>query len=84
MIGGIHQGCRSGTYSQIITRYPVMDREEDAKKRLEALHQPMPRPTKAAVAQNKAEEDSRHGNHRSVKLMSRHQKRPGRAQAANG
>jgi outer membrane protein assembly factor BamD len=47
-------------YSKIITRYPVMDRADDAKKRLEALHQPVPRPTKAAVAQNKAEEDSRH------------------------
>jgi outer membrane protein assembly factor BamD len=49
----------SAAYSQIITRYPVMDRGDDAKKRLAALHQPIPRPTKAAVAQNKAEEDSR-------------------------
>src|SRR6202167_1755464 len=49
----------SGAYSQIITRYPVMDRGDDAKKRLEALHQPIPRPTKAAVAQNRKEEDSR-------------------------
>jgi outer membrane protein assembly factor BamD len=36
-----------------------MDRADDAKKRLEALHQPVPRPTKAAVAQNKAEIESR-------------------------
>ncbi|MFY9684126.1 MAG: outer membrane protein assembly factor BamD [Candidatus Sulfotelmatobacter sp.] len=49
----------SEKYSQIITRYPLMEREDDAKKRLEALHQPIPRPTKAAVAQNKAEEESR-------------------------
>jgi outer membrane protein assembly factor BamD len=49
----------SASYSQIITRYPLMEREEDAKKRLAALHQPIPRPTKAAVAQNKAEEESR-------------------------
>jgi outer membrane protein assembly factor BamD len=49
----------SAAYTQIITRYPVMVREDDAKKRLEALHQPVPRPTKAAVAQNKAEEESR-------------------------
>src|SRR5580692_10399317 len=49
----------AAAYSQIITRYPLMDRGEDAKKRLAALHQPIPRPTKAAVAQNKAEEDSR-------------------------
>ena len=46
-------------YSQIITRYPVMDRGDDAKKRLAMLHQPIPRPTKAAVAQNRAEEESR-------------------------
>jgi outer membrane protein assembly factor BamD len=46
-------------YSQIITRYPVMDRADEAKKRLAALHQPIPRPTKAAVAQNRAEEESR-------------------------
>jgi outer membrane protein assembly factor BamD len=49
----------ASAYSQIITRYPLMDRETDAKKRLTALHQPVPRPTKAAVAQNRAEEDSR-------------------------
>jgi len=46
-------------YSQIITRYPMMDRYDDAKRRLEALHQTVPRPTKAAVAQNKAELASR-------------------------
>jgi outer membrane protein assembly factor BamD len=49
----------AAAYSQIITRYPLMERGDDAKKRLAALHQPIPRPTKAAVAQNKAEEDSR-------------------------
>jgi outer membrane protein assembly factor BamD len=49
----------SKAYAQIVTRYPVMVREDDAKRRLEALHQPVPRPTKAAVAQNKAEEESR-------------------------
>jgi outer membrane protein assembly factor BamD len=49
----------AAAYSQIITRYPLMERETDAKKRLAALHQPVPRPTKAAVAQNRAEEDSR-------------------------
>jgi outer membrane protein assembly factor BamD len=46
-------------YGKILTRYPVMDRADDAKKRLEALHQPVPRPTKAALAQNKAEDASR-------------------------
>jgi len=46
-------------YGQILTRYPIMDRADDAKKRLTALHQPVPRPTRAAVAQNKAEDASR-------------------------
>src|ERR1700683_5053117 len=50
----------AAAYSQIITRYPAMEREPDAKKRLEALHQPIPRPTKAALAQSKAGENSRH------------------------
>ncbi len=36
-----------------------MDRSDDATKRLEALHQPIPRPTKGDVARNKAEIDSR-------------------------
>jgi len=49
----------SEAYDKILTRYPMMDRSDDAKKRLTALHQPIPRPTKAAVAQNKAEIASR-------------------------
>ncbi len=49
----------SEAYDKILTRYPMMDRSDDAKKRLTALHQPVPRPTKAAVAQNKAEIASR-------------------------
>ena len=46
-------------YSKIITRYPIMDRVDDAKRRLAALNQPIPRPTKADVARNKAEDESR-------------------------
>jgi outer membrane protein assembly factor BamD len=46
-------------YAKIITRYPAMDRYDDAKARLVALHQAVPRPTKAALAQSKAEEASR-------------------------
>jgi outer membrane protein assembly factor BamD len=59
----------SAAYSQIITRYPLMDRETDAKKRLEALHQPVPRPTKAAVAQNREEEESRREANTMDRLM---------------
>jgi outer membrane protein assembly factor BamD len=46
-------------YDKILTRYPLMDRSDDAAKRLAALHQPVPRPTKGDVARNKAEIDSR-------------------------
>jgi len=46
-------------YSRILTRYPIMDRSDDAKKRLAELKQPIPRPTKAEVARNRAEDESR-------------------------
>ncbi len=69
-------------YSRILTRYPMMDRAVDAKARLEALHQPIPRPTKAALAQNKAEEESRRETGMVSKLMGNFQKHPDVAQAA--
>src|SRR5271165_4041566 len=46
-------------YGRIIKRYPAMDRAVDAKARLEALHQPVPRPTRAMLEQNKKEVASR-------------------------
>jgi outer membrane protein assembly factor BamD len=72
----------AAAYSQIITRYPLMDRSDDAKKRLAALHQPVPRPTKAAVAQNRAEEDSRREANTIDRLMGVVKKGPDTAQAA--
>lgn len=47
------------TYSKLITQYPVMDRAKDARERLEAMHKPVPTPTKEAIARNKAEQESR-------------------------
>jgi outer membrane protein assembly factor BamD len=47
-------------YDKIITRYPAMDRAVDAKDRLIAMHQPVPRPTKAMLEQNEKEVASRH------------------------
>ena len=72
----------SGEYSKIITRYPLMDRYDDAKKRLAALHQPIPRPTKAAVAQNKAEIDSRGETTAMQRMMGLIKKGPDVAAAA--
>ena len=69
-------------YSKILTRYPIMDRADDAKKRLAALHQPIPRPTKAAVALNKAEEASRREASIGQKLMAVVKKGPDTSRAA--
>jgi len=69
-------------YSKIITRYPVMDRGDDAKKRLAALHQPIPRPTKAAVKLNQQEEESRREATTLDRLMSVVKKGPEVANAA--
>ncbi len=69
-------------YSKIVTRYPLMDRYDDAKKRLAALHQPIPRPTKAAVAQNKAEIDSRSEVTTMQRMMGLIKKGPDVARAA--
>ena len=53
-------GKKAGqAYSQILTRYPLMDRSDDARKRLAALKQPIPRPTRGEVARNRAELASR-------------------------
>ncbi len=49
----------AAAYAHIITRYPATDRAGDARKRLEALHRPVPTPTPEAIAQNKQEEQSR-------------------------
>jgi outer membrane protein assembly factor BamD len=49
----------AAAYDNLITRYPMMDRADDARRRLTALHQAIPRPTKGAVERNKAEIASR-------------------------
>ncbi len=69
-------------YSHILTRYPLMDRADDAKARLVALHQPVPRPTKAAVALNKAEADSRRESSTLSNVMRTFRKSPDVAHAS--
>ena len=68
-------------YDRIITRYPVMERADSAKARLVALHQPVPKPTKAEVAQNKAEDDSRKEDTALSKVMRAFAKHPNVAEA---
>ncbi len=72
----------TAAYSQIITRYPAMERETDAKNRLAALHQPIPRPTKAALARNRAEEESRHDSSTLDQLVNVLKKGPDVSQAS--
>ena len=69
-------------YSRLLTRYPLMDRADDAKARLVALHQPVPKPTKAEIAQNKAEEDSRKPGGMLSKVMRNFEKHPDTTEAA--
>jgi outer membrane protein assembly factor BamD len=69
-------------YSRIVTRYPVMDRADDAKTRLQALHQPVPRPTKAMVKQNQMEADSRRERGTLASVMGTFQKHPDMAHAS--
>ncbi len=63
-------------YAKIITRYPAMERADDARARLAALHQPVPRPTKSALALNKAEEAGRGEQTMLSRLMSGFEKHP--------
>ena len=49
----------AGAYDKILTRYPLEERAGDARKRLEAMKQPVPKATPQAIAQNKAEISSR-------------------------
>ena len=69
-------------YSQIITRYPVMERSEDAKKRLQALGRPAPTPTPEAIAQNRAEEESRGETGKVGKVMGNFRRAPDVSQTA--
>jgi outer membrane protein assembly factor BamD len=71
----------AAAYSRIITRYPAMDRAVDAKARLEALHQPVPRPTRAALKLNEQEEASRHEAGMMSSMLNNFEKHPDVAKA---
>jgi outer membrane protein assembly factor BamD len=72
----------AAAYDEILTRYPLMERADAAKARLTDLKQPIPRPTKAAVAQNKAEIDSRHEENALTKVRREFGKHPDISEAA--
>jgi outer membrane protein assembly factor BamD len=64
------------SYGRIIRRYPAMDRALDAKAKLEALHQPVPRPTRAALELNKKEEASRRTTGMMSSMLGNFEKHP--------
>ncbi|MGA9353882.1 MAG: outer membrane protein assembly factor BamD [Terriglobales bacterium] len=70
-------------YSRIITRYPAMDRAVDAKARLEAMHQNVPRPTRKMLEQNKREEASRQESTLLAKGIGNFAKGPDTSKAAH-
>jgi outer membrane protein assembly factor BamD len=73
----------SDAYAKIITRYPAMDRALDAKARLEALHQPVPRPTRAMLEQNQKEVASRHEQGIMSSMLGNFEKHPDVALASH-
>jgi outer membrane protein assembly factor BamD len=64
------------SYNRIVTRYPLEERAEDAKKRLQAMKQPVPHATEAAIAEDKAEIASRGSTGHFGKLMENFRKGP--------
>ena len=75
MIEGLTKDA-SEAYGRIIKRYPAMNRALDAKARLEALDQPVPRPTRAALELNKKEEASRQQTSTMSNMLGTFEKHP--------
>jgi len=69
-------------YDRIVTRYPTSDEAELAKKRLVAMHLPVPTPTAEAIAQYKAEEAGRKPMGMKGRVMLNMHKKPDMTAAA--
>jgi len=69
-------------YSRIVSRYPTSPEAEDAKKRLVAMHLPVPTPTPDAIAQYKAEEAGRKQMGMKGRMMLNMHKKPDMTAAA--
>ncbi len=68
-------------YARILTRYPVMKHAEEARERLAALKRPVPEATAEAIAQNKAEEESRGETGTFGRIMRNFRRNPDMARA---
>ncbi len=69
-------------YDRILTRYPLEERAGEARKRLEALKQPVPKATPQEVAQDKAEIASRGSLGHVGKVMENFHRGPDVSEAA--
>jgi outer membrane protein assembly factor BamD len=69
-------------YAQIVKRYPMGLRAEDAKARLADLHQPVPQPTPEMIAQNKKEMESRESTGMMGQFMENFRRKPNMNQAS--
>jgi outer membrane protein assembly factor BamD len=69
-------------YAQIVKRYPMGLRAEDAKARLADLHQPVPQPTPEMMAQNKKEMESRESTGMMGQFLENFRRRPNMNQAS--
>ena len=74
----------AAAYDRILTRYPLEERAGDAKKRLEAMKQPIPQATPEAIAQDKAEIASRGSTGTIDKVMENFHKGPRRCGGHQG
>jgi outer membrane protein assembly factor BamD len=57
-LSAIYLDKATQAYSRVVTRYPMAPHVEDARDRLVAMNRPVPEATAAAIAENKAEQDS--------------------------
>ena len=55
----VYQDRAAAAYTKVITRYPMAPHVEDARDRLVAMNRPVPEPTREAIAESEAEEQSR-------------------------
>jgi outer membrane protein assembly factor BamD len=72
----------AAAYDQILTRYPLEERAEDARKKLQEMGKPIPKATPEAIAQNKKEQESRGTLSTYGKMMLNFKKGPDVSEAA--
>jgi len=78
-----YQNDAAQDYARIIERYPLSERADDARVRLKDLGKPVPTPTQEAIAQYKAEEQSRTEAGRFHRVMANFRKSPDDLQQAS-